>query len=178
MELFSQPHTSVSLPPVKEWPVPTEDPTAALDVLENTNSLVTVRNWLLCTTLPQLQTFTGTLFYLTTHLYFSLEAVLPDGRACTAYCCSNLPQVGVQVLYLTMHCSQYHVFTHNIWRRYWKFLPSAPSARKNVSLLTNTLFIRHQSSTRFGKSSKPVGSEEQELWDAIISLHKARKCTL
>jgi len=98
MEVFSQPHVSASLPPVKEWPIPTEVTTATLDVLEKTKNSCDCQELAVYTTLPQLQTLTGTLFYLTTHIHFSLEAVLHDGRQCSAYRCSNLPQVGVQVL--------------------------------------------------------------------------------
>ena len=87
-------------PPVKECPVPTEVPTAALNVLEKKKISCDCQELTVCTTLVQLHTLTGTLFYLTTHMHFSLEAVLPEGRQCSAYCCSNLPQVGVQVLQL------------------------------------------------------------------------------
>jgi hypothetical protein len=80
MQVFSQPNASASLPPVKEWPVLSEGPTAALDVLEKTKISCDCQELTVCTTLPQLQTLTGTLFYLTTHIYFSPEAVLHDGR--------------------------------------------------------------------------------------------------
>jgi hypothetical protein len=178
MELFSQPHTSASFPPVKEWPVPTEDLTAALDVLEKTKiscncQQLTVTNY----AAPAPNIHRDIILSDNPHLLFTWGCFACwQGVHClllfqfaTSWCPGTLSHSVLQ----SISC-----FTHNIWRRYWKCLPSAPSACTNVSLLTNTLFIRHHSSARFGKSSKPVGSEEQELWDAIISLCKARKCTL